>query len=120
MFRIILIVLVNMLLGAALSMLVIRLPEQTLLLLGVGFLLATVLSAWIMLSKKEEIKLAEKEIKEREVWQVLSCFAAREAGANGVIAIVRHSKTLELKMFIFKKEPPPIFMKEDGEIVPYK
>jgi hypothetical protein len=45
---------------------------------------------------------------------------AREAGTAGVIGAVRNNKTKKLKFFIFTEEPPAIFKKEDGKIVPYK
>jgi|GEM_PF-2446169 len=119
MFRILLVVFINMLLGAALNTLVIKLPEQTLVLIGAGILLALILTAWIMLSKKDaEIKQAEKEMKEGEVYYRLTACGAKEAGM-GILALVRRNKDKKLKLLIFKTEPPPIFKMEGGKIVPH-
>lgn len=113
-------VLINLFLGAILSMLVIRMPEKATALISSVLVVATLMSGLIMHSdKKKEIKKAKKALKEGEVHHLLCGCTALEAGANGTLALVRNNKTKELKLLVFEKEPPPIFKLEEGEIVPH-
>jgi hypothetical protein len=122
MLKLLLVVFTNLFIGRAIGMLSgMPLKETTYLgLLAAFVILAIFLTGLILLPKEEGIKMADEEIKEGEVYQKLSCFAAREAGTAGVIGAVRNNKTKKLRFFIFNEEPPGIFKKEDGKLVPYK
>ncbi|MCL5017069.1 MAG: hypothetical protein M1155_00165 [Patescibacteria group bacterium] len=123
MMRLIFIVFTNLFIGSALSMLR-DTPLSTTAALSIGaafIILAILLTGMSLLMKKDELKKARKVIKEGEVYHVLSQFTAREAGSSGgVIGAVRNNKTKKLEFLIFDKELPPIFKKEDGELVPYQ
>ncbi len=121
MFRILFSVLLNLLLGATLGILAIRMPEKAMMLIVAMFFFAALLTGLILLTgnKKDEVKHAEEEIKEGEVhYRLMSC-SAREAKTTGVIALVRSNKTKKLKLLVFKEDPPPIFKIEGRKIVPH-
>ena len=123
MIRLLFIVFTNLIIGSSLGMLY-NMPLKTSVILWMGaafILLAILLTGMALLLKKDEIKKAENVIKEGEVYQVLSYFTAKEAGATGgVLGVARNNKTKKLELLIFAKEPAPIIKKEDGEIVPYQ
>jgi len=121
MFRILFSVLLNLLLGATLGILAIRMPEKAMMLIVAMFFFAALLTGLILLTgnKKDEVKHAEEEIKEGEVHYRLTSCVARESGTAGVLGLVRSNKTKELKLLVFKEDPPPMFKMEGKKIVPH-
>lgn len=122
MLRIMVLALINMFLGLVVGKALSVYPEDLSLVVSVTILVGLVLSAilWRLMSpSKKEPKKAINELKEGEVYSLLRSCNAREAGARGVVAMVRSSKTHELKMLIFEEDPPQQFKKEDGKIVSY-
>jgi hypothetical protein len=121
MLRLIFAVILNLFLGATAYALSMKMPSEKIpMLVSIAFMVALSVSGLMLLTKKEEIKKAKKALKEGEVHHLLCCCTALEAGGNGTLALVRSNRTKELKLLIFDKEPPPIFVKEEGEVVPYK
>lgn len=110
--------LVNLSFGFVLSVLLVKFPEHATLLIGAALFicLLVMISTYLLMSSKEELKKAADELKEGEVHSLLRSCSAREAG-SGVIAIVRSNTTHELKMLIFEKDPPPLFEKQNGQII---
>jgi len=121
MFRILFSVMLNLLLGATLGIMAIKMPEKAMMLIVAMFFFAALATGLILLlgNKKDEVKRAEEGLKQGEVHYRLSSCTAREAGVDSVLVLVRSNKTKKLKLLVFKEDPPPIFKMEGGKIVPH-
>jgi len=96
-------------------------PEKAMVLIVAIFFFAALATGLILLIGKEEdgVKRAEDELREGEVHYRLTSCVARESGTAGVLGLVRSNKTKELKLLVFKEDPPPMFKMEGKKIVPH-
>ncbi|MDO8442676.1 MAG: hypothetical protein Q7S81_00190 [bacterium] len=131
MVRVMVVALINMLLGLIVGKgLSIYYTEQIWPVISIAVFLCLIITAvtWLLIRPMgEDLKKAEDELKEGEVYVFLR-FCNRRKGEDGVVVMARSEKTKELKRLVFEKIPPlfsegisPLFFKkENGKIVEVK
>jgi len=123
MMKLMLLMLMNLLLGATLSVLGPKMPAEALVLAIVAILFAFCITLMVMLpGESNEPETAENALKEGEIYYRLSVISsAREAkkAGIGILVLICSNKHKGPQLLLFKERPPSVFTLKKGKIVPH-